>query len=309
MTLAIQIEAVRKSYSQGLKGRFEALKGISFSVERGEAFGFVGQNGAGKSTTIKILTGALRPSSGDARLFGVAVDQHLARVGLGYVPENPYLYDYLTPLEILMMGARLHGVKVDNLERHCMYWLERFAIAHVANKRIRSFSKGMSQRTALAHAFVVQPRLLILDEPLSGLDPIGRKDVVDVMLEYKKQGGTLLFSSHVLHDVEKLADRFGLIHKGELRAVRTPAEILAGDTGDLLVRYRGPLPLAGAAPEAAGTWRLQLAQDTLWSTMRELETMNCQLISVTPLITLESAFVQFVEANTPSGGVEDRRAE
>lgn len=309
MTLAIQIESVKKIYSQGFKGRYEALKGITFSVERGEAFGFVGQNGAGKSTTIKILTGALRPSAGDARLFDVSVDQYKARIGLGYVPENPYLYDYLTPLEILMMGARLHGVRVDNLERHCMNWLERFSIAHVAKKRIRSFSKGMTQRTALAHAFVIQPRLLILDEPLSGLDPIGRKEVVDIMLEYKKQGGTLLFSSHVLHDVEKLADRFGLIHKGELRAVQTPAEILAGDKGELLVRYRGPLSVAGAIAEGTNGWRLQLAQDALWSAMRELEAANCQLISVTPLVTLESAFVQFVEANTPSGGAPARTAE
>lgn len=298
---AIELDGVKKTYVGGFGRRFEALKGISLSVSQGEVFGFVGQNGAGKSTTIKILTGALQRSAGEARLFGVPVEQHAARNGLGYVPENPYLYDYLTPLEVLMMGARLHQVRVDNLEQHCMHWLERFSIAHVARKRIRSFSKGMTQRTALAHGFCVQPRLLILDEPLSGLDPVGRRQVVDIMMEYKQQGGTLFFSSHVLHDVERLADRYGLIHRGELRAVQTPGEILAADQGTVLVRYRGTQAVEGAEAEVAGVWRVQAGPDTLWALMRQLEGQQAILLEVRPLVTLESAFLQFVRENTPAG--------
>lgn len=301
MTSAIRLESVKKTYRVGFNKKFEALKGISLDIQAGEAFGFVGQNGAGKSTTIKILTGALQPSAGTAELFGTTVDRHTARVGVGYVPENPYLYDYLTPLEVLLMGARLHKVQAADLKQHCMEWLERFSIAHVANKRIRGFSKGMTQRTALAHAFAVQPRLLILDEPLSGLDPVGRREVVDIMGEYKRQGGTLFFSSHVLHDVELLADRFGLIHKGELRAVQTPAEILAADRGELVIRFRATRALEGAVPDGDGQWALQVDQAGLWAAMRGLEGLAAEVVSVKPLVTLETAYVEFVRANTPQG--------
>ncbi len=206
MTRAIAIHDLRKTYPRRWASPpFEALKGVSLEVAQGEVFGFIGPNGAGKSTLIKILTGVMRASQGEAALFGRAVADPAARQGLGYVPENPSLPEYLTPLEILDMGIRLHRVAVPDRRAHALRWLERFGLAEVANKTVRAFSKGMAQRTALAHALAVQPRLLILDEPLSGLDPIGRREVVDILADYRKAGGTIFLTSHVLHDVERLA--------------------------------------------------------------------------------------------------------
>lgn len=179
MSSIIQVEDVRKTYpGSWRKPGKEALKGISLRVAAGETFGFIGPNGAGKSTLIKILIGSLKPSSGYATIFGRDVGDYEARRGLGFVPENPSLQEFLTPYEILLMGLRLHGVQVENAERHCMFWLERFGLNAVARSPLGKFSKGMMQRTALAHALAIKPRLLILDEPLSGLDPVGRKDVV-----------------------------------------------------------------------------------------------------------------------------------
>lgn len=300
---AIVLDEVDKNYRSDWGKKTVALKNLSLVIEVGEAFGYVGQNGAGKSTTIKILTGALEPSAGMAFLFGCPATDYKSRLGLAYVPESPYLYDYLTPLELVRMGASLHKVKVDDLNAHCMYWLERFGIAHVAGKRIRNLSKGMTQRTALAHALALKPRLLILDEPLSGLDPIGRKDVVDILMEYKREGGTLFFSSHVLHDVERLADRFGLIHKGELRAVRTPAEILGSDGGKMLVRYRAEQCLENALAESPGVWRTEVDRSRLNELLSKIEAAGGLLAEVKSTATLETAFMEFILS---SAGQEPR---
>lgn len=296
--IAIEFKAISKCFRQGLNASYRALNEVSFGVKEGEAFGFIGQNGAGKSTSIKILTGALRADSGTASLFGIDVADHRSRKGMGYVPESPWLYDYLTPIEILKMGVHAHGLKpASGIKAHCMYWLERFDIAHVANKRIRDFSKGMVQRTALAHALACQPRLLILDEPLSGLDPVGRKDVVDVLLEYRKRGGTIFFSSHVLHDVERLADRFGLIHKGELRTVQAPHELL-GSEQKFSVRTTGSTAVDGLIADVGNRWFAEVTQSQLWDLLHRIERAEHQILEVKPSLSLETAFLQFVNAAT-----------
>ena len=272
MINAIDIRDLRKTYPRNWASPpFEALKGISLTVAEGEVFGFIGPNGAGKSTAIKILTAVMLATAGSAALFGVDVTRPEARRGLGYVPENPSLPDYLNPLEILSMGLALHRRKRGDTRQHCMRWLERFGLADVAGKVVRGFSKGMAQRTALAHAMAVEPKLLILDEPLSGLDPIGRRDVIEILAEYRQQGGTIFLTSHVLHDVERLADRFGLIHKGELRAVRTPGE-LAGEDERVLVRSLGRESLPGMSAEPGGRWVIEVARPQLWETLGALET-------------------------------------
>ena len=296
MTFAIDIHDLRKTYPRRWASPpFEALKGVSLMVAEGEVFGFIGPNGAGKSTLIKILTGVMRATAGTAQLFGVAVDNSAARTGLGYVPENPSLPDYLTPLEILGMGLRLHKRQVANQKAHCMHWLERFGLGEVANKTVRGFSKGMAQRTALAHALAVQPRLLILDEPLSGLDPIGRRDVVDILANYRQQGGTIFLTSHVLHDVERLADRFGLIHKGELRAVRSPAE-LAGEDDRVLVRSQGnAAALPDMQAEPGGCWVVEVPRTALWPTLHAIEAAGHAVIEVKPTLSLETAFMHVVQ--------------
>ncbi|MBS0172618.1 MAG: ABC transporter ATP-binding protein [Nitrospira sp.] len=295
MSHAIEVIGVGKTYRKSAFGSaFRALDNVSLAIAQGESFGFIGPNGAGKSTTIKILTGGIQPTSGEAMLFGAPVSDHRARAGLGYVPENPSLPDYMTPMEILLMGARLHRLEVADLRGHCMTWLRRFELAHVADKVIRGFSKGMVQRTALAHAMVIRPRLLILDEPLSGLDPIGRRDVVEILAEYRSAGGTLFFSSHVLHDVERLADRYGLIHQGRLRAVSSPAE-LVGKDDQVTIRSLGGSSIQGQVAEPGGRWILTLSQADLWCALDAIRVAGQELLEVRPRLSLETAFMHVVE--------------
>lgn len=294
MKYALCIDGLCKRYpGKWRQASTLAVDEVSLEVESGEAFGFVGPNGAGKSTTIKILTGVLSATSGKAAMFDVPVSDPKARMGVGYVPESPYLYDYLTPLEILSMSARLHGLRIGDEHAHCMRWLERLELGAVANKTIRSFSKGMTQRVALAQALCIKPKLLILDEPLSGLDPIGRRDVVDILSEYKKTGGTLFFTSHVLHDVERLADRFGLIHRGKLRAVRSPAE-LVGVEETVVVRSTGSLPVEGMADDFAGRWQGEIARSDLWSLLERLRQADHVILEIKPSLSLENAFMRAI---------------
>lgn len=298
MVDAINIDALTKVFrASPFKPPFAAVSNISLRIRQGESFGFIGANGAGKSTTIKILTGILKPTSGAVKLFGADVTDPEARRGVGYVPENPYLYDYLTPLEVLEMGVSLHKVEVNNCRQHCMTWLEKFGIAHVANKRIRSFSKGMVQRTALAHALAIKPRLLILDEPLSGLDPVGRRDVVDALEEYQKGGGTLFFSSHVLHDVERIADRFGLIHCGALQSVSSPSE-LANKSEVFTVRSIGESKVEGFLAQPGNRWFAEVRRESLWEVLRRLESVGHILLEVKPELNLETVFIRATK-NTP----------
>jgi ABC-2 type transport system ATP-binding protein len=293
MTNAIELSDLRKTYPRNWAAPpFEALKGISLSVEQGDVFGFIGPNGAGKSTAIKILTGVMLPTAGAATLFGIDVSRPEARRGLGYVPENPSLPDYLTPMEILSMGLALHGRKIPASGTHCMRWLERFGLGAAAHKVVRGFSKGMAQRTALAHAMAVEPRLLILDEPLSGLDPIGRRDVVEILSDYRQQGGTIFLTSHVLHDVERLADRFGMINKGELKTIQSPNE-LVGDDELVTIRSSGAEEVSGMVAESGGRWYVELRRSELWSTLQRIETAGHTLIEVKPSLTLESAFMRY----------------
>lgn len=291
---AIAIDNLQKHYRKAWYSQpILALNGVSLTIEPGEAFGFIGANGAGKTTTIKILMGLIQPTQGEARIFGITANDHAARLGLGYVPENPYLYDYLTPLEVLAMSLRLHRVRVDSIGRHCQQWLERLGLGTVAGKPLRSFSKGMTQRVAIAQALCITPRLLILDEPLSGLDPIGRRDMVEILSEYKRAGGTLFLTSHVLHDVERLADRFGLIHQGSLRAVRSPAE-LAGDEEMVLVRTLGHNAVPGMREDFSGRWVGEVPRSALWAHLEALRAAGHVLLEIRPSLSLEVAFMRAV---------------
>jgi len=294
---AIVLDQVSKTYKKSWgRGAFLAVDGITLVVAEGEAFGFIGANGAGKSTTIKILTGALQASAGSASVLGRPVAEPLSRHGLGYVPENPCLPDLLTPFEILSMGVRLHRLGVDRPEAHVMGWLERFSLAHVAKKPIRTFSKGMTQRVALAHAMAVRPRLLILDEPLSGLDPIGRREVVDIVAEYNQQGGTVFFSSHVLHDVEYLADRFGLIHQGRLLTVRSPQELAAERADRFVASFQSDAAVDGASHVRAQQYQKEMPQHELPAFLQRLEVAGARLLGVRHAVSLETVFLDLVRS-------------
>ncbi len=300
MSAAILIDSLSKRYRDKRLRVVEAVKNVSLTVEEGEAFGFVGPNGAGKTSTIKIVMGLNQADGGHVEIFGIDAGKSEARRGIAYVPENLYLYDYLTPLEFLMTGARMHGAAAHGLRQHCMKWLERFDIAHVAHKRVRTFSKGMTQRTALAHAMACSPRLLVLDEPLSGLDPVGRKLVVEVLQEYKAQGGTVFFSSHILHDVERLGDRFGIIHQGVLRTVSSPEELL-GDAGHrLLVRTRGEAPIEGFSPEGKNKWSTTSVPENLWPVLDMARQAGHVILEIQPQgVSLEEVFMAYIAGLQP----------
>jgi ABC-2 type transport system ATP-binding protein len=225
----IQVDGLRKVYRQGFwMRRVEAVRGISFAVSRGESFGFLGPNGAGKTTTIKILMGLIRPTGGDVRLFGSPVPDRKAREKVGFMPENPYVYPYLTPREFVATCARLSGLRGAALRDRVEHVLRQTGIAYAASRQVRQLSKGMLQRTGLAAALVADPELLVLDEPMSGLDPGGRKEVRDMILEERRQGRTIFFSTHILADVPALCDHMAILQKGQT--------VLAGRLDELLRR-------------------------------------------------------------------------
>lgn len=300
MASVIEVQSVFKTYPRSwFKPGVCALSDVSLSIGEGETFGFVGQNGAGKSTLIKILVGCLRPTSGVASLNGLRVGDPAARRGLGFVPENPSLQEYLTPYELLLMSLRLHGVRLGDERAHCLFWLDRFGLLSVADKRVKGFSKGMLQRAALAHALVAQPRLLILDEPLSGLDPVGRKDVVDILDDYRRNGGTLFFSSHVLYDVERIADRFGLIHQGRLLTIRSPQDLVQDQAHRYLVRFRGGKGVPGCVASRSGVFVLEMSAEDLSKGISTIQAAGGTVQDVRPQASLESVFFNAI-ASAPA---------
>lgn len=291
----VQLSDVWKTYS-GKWGRpaKHALEAVAFSIGSGEAVGFIGHNGAGKSSTIRLILGLQECSKGCISLKGLPPSDPNSRKGVSYLPENPYLYDYLTPLELLEMGVKMHQVQVPNVKEHCMNWLAKFGLKDAARRQIKTFSKGMMQRTALAHALCVEPDLLILDEPLSGLDPIGRKEVVEILEEYRNRGRTLFFSSHVLYDVERLADRFIFIHKGKIRAICATHDAISQESQYEMV-VESLEPVAGFRPLSARLWVKDIAIDDLEYELASLRGLaSVQLYSVKTKQTLEQAYLKFV---------------
>lgn len=300
MSAALEFHGVDKTFK--VKGKnLQALRQISFTVREGEVFGFVGPNGAGKSTTIKVMLDLINDYSGEVALYGTSARDPRSRKGIAYVPESPALYEQFTPLEILRMTLDMYGIRRDDRDVWCMRWLERFSIAEYAKRRVRQLSKGNVQRVALAHAMVVEPKLLVLDEPLSGLDPVGRKDVVDILAEYKRQGGAIFFTSHVLHDVERIADRFGFIHKGELVTIRSPRELAADRADRYIVRYRAAARLAEGATELReGEFEEERSDAELPAVLAELQNRGGHLLTVKPAVSLETVFFKILEGEAPA---------
>ncbi len=227
----VQIEAIRKVFRVGFWGRrVTAVDQLSLEVRRGEVFGFLGPNGAGKTTTIKMLMGLIYPTSGQARIFGHAVGDPAAKAKLGFLPESPYFYDYLTSREFLNFYGHLFGLWGGSLDRRVDELLELVGMSHAKDLQLRKFSKGMLQRVGIAQALINDPELVVLDEPMSGLDPIGRKEVRDLIFRLKESGKTVMFSSHILHDAELLCDRVAMIMKGRLVACGQVSELIQQGT-------------------------------------------------------------------------------
>ncbi|MBN2528715.1 MAG: ABC transporter ATP-binding protein [Deltaproteobacteria bacterium] len=228
----IVVENLKKTFRIGFfRKRVEAVRGISFSVKKGEIFGLLGPNGAGKTTTLKTIMGLIFADAGSVQILGRDGRTHRAREGVGYLPEHAYFHEYLTPLELMDFYGKLYGMSRVDISNKKNILLERVGLSDAAKRPLKKFSKGMLQRVGLAQALLADPELLILDEPMSGLDPIGRKFVADLIVELNKSGKTILFSSHILSDVERLCTRVVILRKGELAAEGTLDELLKHDDG------------------------------------------------------------------------------
>ncbi len=231
--MPISVHNLNKSFKKGVSAkRIQAVSCLSFDVFEGEVFGFIGPNGAGKSTTIKTLMNFVFPDSGDVSILGRPVSDCSVRKNIGYLPENPCYYKTLTARELLVFGAEVSGVNRLDIARRIEHILDKVQLTDAADRPLRTYSKGMVQRAGIALALVHDPRLVILDEPMSGLDPLGRKLVGDLILDMKTSGKTVFFSSHILNDAERFCDRVGIIVSGRLRRVDLVSDLLR-EFGDL----------------------------------------------------------------------------
>jgi ABC-2 type transport system ATP-binding protein len=230
VTDVIRVDNLQKSFRTPLRRKpVHVLQGVSFTVQRGEVFGFLGPNGAGKTTTIRILMGLIAATGGQASLFGEPVPTRAARARLGFLPESPYFYDYLTVSELLDLTGRLFGIEHRERKRRAERLIDLVSLARAQSTPLKKYSKGMLQRAGIAQALINDPELVVLDEPTSGLDPVGRKEVRDIILSLREQGKTVFFSSHILVDVETISDRIGIVVGGRMCDVGSVSE-LVGDT-------------------------------------------------------------------------------
>jgi ABC-2 type transport system ATP-binding protein len=247
----IDVRGLSKTFKTGMLKRttVEAVKSVSFQVSRGEIVGFLGPNGSGKTTTIKMLLGLISPTGGEAFMFGDPVPSQRARKRLGFLPENPYVYPYLTPREFVEMSGQLSGVRGKKLRRRTEEVLDRTGVLYAADREVRRLSKGMLQRSALAAALVADPEMLILDEPMSGLDPVGRKEVRNLIYEEAEAGRTIFFATHILSDVEALCDHVIILRKGNVAVAGSIRELLRGDV------VRTDITADGVSSDLLGTLR------------------------------------------------------
>jgi ABC-2 type transport system ATP-binding protein len=302
----VRVEGVVKDFRPGFGlRRKRVLHGISFGVREGEIFGFVGPNGAGKTTTLKVLMGLIRANEGRASILGCDVGETAFRRHVGFLPENPYFYDYLSGREILGFYARLSGLPRHLRDERVEMLLEWVGLAHAADARLRTYSKGMLQRVGIAQALVHDPRVVFLDEPMSGLDPIGRKEIRDLILRLRSEGKTVFMNTHILPDVEMVCDRVAIIVKGRIRHEGAIDRFLQEGERD------SDLVLAGVSPELAEGFERRLGtplrglgdrievrvpEKEVQSVLQAALEAGAQVVSVTPhRVSLESIFLHAVE--------------
>jgi ABC-2 type transport system ATP-binding protein len=321
MPAAISIDSLTKDYQVGFwrKRPYRALDGLSLEVQAGEIFGFLGPNGAGKTTTLKLLMQLIFPTSGRAEILGRPVGDVAARQRIGYLPENPYFYDYLTAEELLQYFAHLFGYARSEARARAARLLDRVGIGPERRRQqLRKYSKGMIQRVGIAQALLNDPEVIFLDEPMSGLDPLGRRDVRSLILELRDQGRTVFFSSHILADAEALCSRVAIVAGGRLAATGRLSDMLAFE-------IRGwELVIAGLRPDVLARIAGQLQKTTEISPQRyalelplqvppermlaDLTATGAQLVSLNPIRdTLEDFFVRRV-AEVGEGARTPRKA-
>lgn len=235
---AIFFDSVTKSFRNGLK-KTTVLHDISLSIKQGEIFGFLGPNGAGKSTSIKILLNFIRPDRGAIQVNGLTVGEDNFQQHIGYLPETPCFYENLTGMETLWFAARTSGLAQSRIRNASSEVLNRLSLEHAGDNKIKTYSKGMKQRLGLAMTLIHDPDIFILDEPMSGLDPMGRRLITDVILELRQKGKTVFFSSHILSDIERLCDRIGILNYGRLLYCGNVKDIMKdhSDMEDAFVKF------------------------------------------------------------------------
>lgn len=298
---AIEILGLSKSYPVGFwkKELRAALKPLELAVEAGETFGFLGPNGAGKTTTLKLLMGIIFPDSGTARILGRDFLDPDVRNRIGFLPEQPYFYDYLSATELLDYYAQLSGVPREIRRKRIPELLEQVGLADAGKKQLRKFSKGMLQRVGIAQAIIHDPEVVFLDEPMSGLDPVGRHEIRELIQGLKDAGKTIFFSTHILSDAEALCDRVAVVHKGELRGIGVMNDLHSSKAGKTEVIWQGAhalqavLQIISESHVTGELVRATAASDSLDLLLDRLCQNHARLVSVTPLHgTLEEYFLE-----------------
>jgi ABC-2 type transport system ATP-binding protein len=301
----VEIENLTKDFSVGFfkKHPVRALDNLNLQVQRGEIFGFLGPNGAGKSTTIKIVMNLLHPSSGSARILGEPVNKTSMHQRIGYLPENPYFYDYLTPAELLTYAGKLFGIRRTELNKRVDQLLDEVGLTHARHLQLRKFSKGMIQRIGIAQAIINEPEVVFFDEPMSGLDPLGRMEVRRIITSLKARGVTVFFSSHILPDVEALCDRIAILNKGKLQEMGALHDILhvSQDGHEAVISGVTPEKLDEIGKICSNVWSMgdrlhaQATKANLERLLAFVFDNGLELISVNPIRpSLEEHFQQSV---------------
>jgi len=305
---AIEILGLTKDYHTGFlrKRARRSLDNLTLRVEEGEIFGFLGPNGAGKTTTIKLLMGLIFPTAGTARVRGRSIDDVRMHREIGYLPEQPYFYDYLSARELLDYYARFSGFGPAERRERVERFLARVGLSDAAELQLRKFSKGMLQRAGIAQAILHDPQVVFLDEPMSGLDPVGRREVRDIILELKRQGHTVFFSTHILSDAEMLCDRVAVLVGGKLRGVGSPDEIVSMEMAGMEILFearegRAISPrLLERATKTGDRYRIEVPETELYSALELLRSCDARILSMQPLRpTLEDYFLRLVDQNPP----------
>lgn len=305
---AIEIRELTKSYSVGFwrKTITTGLRSLSLDVREGEVFGCLGPNGAGKTTTLKILMGLIFPTSGSARILGREIGDAEVKRQIGFLPEQPYFYDYLTAMELLEYYAALSEVEPKHRRAKAEAMLARVGLADAANTQLRKFSKGMLQRVGIAQAIVHDPKVVFLDEPMSGLDPVGRREVRDLIESLNDEGKTVFFSTHILSDAEALCDRVAVLHKGELRGIEVVSDLLAAARGKVEVTWQGlaEIPaIRGRSDDYRTTGqssRAVIDDADLEGALDAVRRAGARIVSVTPVHgTLEDYFLKKIATSEP----------
>lgn len=310
---AIEILGLEKTYQVGFwrKRPKRALHPLDLTVEQGEIFGFLGPNGAGKTTTLKLLMGLVFPTAGAARILGRDWTDPDIKAQIGFLPEQPYFYDYLTAHELLDYYGQLSGVPAKNRKQRIGDVLHRVGLNDVTGVQLRKFSKGMLQRAGIAQAILHDPKVVFFDEPMSGLDPMGRREVRELMEQLKQEGKTVFFSTHILSDAEALCDRVAIINQGELKGVGKVADLTSTVQGKVDLVWQGTqvpasMKALGAECHVSGdTVRAVIAETQQDAAIDALRRERLRLISITPVRTsLEQYFVEKLgRAETATGGV------